>query len=74
MQNCYAFYGYITPVGYHKHMCDYCNCVWEHSDQMAGNDEAHKCPSCGNWQWTKYRGACEPTVMAINTLTKSIRL
>jgi hypothetical protein len=46
----------ILIEGHHKHKCNNCGNMWEHSDDMAGNEEAHKCPNCREEQWTKYRG------------------
>ncbi len=46
----------------HKHMCadPECSRVWRHPDHMAGNDEAHRCPSCGVTQRFHYEGPLEP--------------
>ena len=41
----------------HRHKCDKCMTIWEHSNGMAGNDEAHKCPKCGKEEWCKYFGS-----------------
>lgn len=40
-------------TGTHKHKCDSCGNVWEHSDDMAGNQEAHTC-QCGEKQFYHY--------------------
>lgn len=42
--------------GHHWHKCDECGYVWEHADEMSGNDEAHQCV-CGEYQFYKYFGA-----------------
>lgn len=51
---------YVSPEGTHRHQCFHCDHVWEHSDQKAGDDHAHECPSCGRTQWTKYKGHKKP--------------
>lgn len=35
-----------APDNFHRHRCD-CGFVWQHSDDCAGNLEAHHCPACG---------------------------
>jgi hypothetical protein len=53
---------YVSPTGYHRHKCGKCGCIWEHSNDMRGNDDAHKCPKCSEEQWVQYRGNCIPCV------------
>ena len=43
-------------AGTHKHQCWDCNTVWEHSDSLFGDEEAHKCPKCCEPQFVKYYG------------------
>lgn len=48
----------------HKHKCEYCGCVWEHS---GGEELAHTCPRCHRVMpglWFKYRGTEEVTKLA----------
>lgn len=44
--------------GTHKHQCHRCKAVWEHSDDCAGNTEAHTCttPGCNTEAWAGYFG------------------
>lgn len=51
---------YVSPEGYHRHKCNNCGHIWEHSDCMAGDDDAHKCTKCGEEQWEKYKGNSIP--------------
>lgn len=51
---------YVSPEGKHRHQCLHCDHVWEHSDQKAGDDQAHECPSCKKKQWAKYKGDKKP--------------
>lgn len=51
---------YISPIGFHRHKCDNCKCIWEHSNKMSDNKKAHKCPKCGKEQWYKYLGTTKP--------------
>lgn len=44
------------PPARHNHRCQNCGLVWSHSDLMAGDEEAHKCPRCGKTEWRKYNG------------------
>ena len=50
----------IDPDGSHKHKCNHCQHVWEHSNQCAGDKQAHTCQKCGEEQWYKYRGHLQP--------------
>ena len=45
----------FDPDGTHKHKCPKCSHVWEHSNSMAGNEDAHKCPRCSAPQWVRHR-------------------
>lgn len=43
----------------HAHRCKFCaqrgeNTVWVHGDCKQGNESAHKCPKCGNFEWEKW--------------------
>jgi hypothetical protein len=42
----------------HKHKCDKCGAIWEHSDSCLDDAAAHTCPTkdCGGMQWMKYLG------------------
>jgi hypothetical protein len=61
---------YSSPEGYHRHKCDSCAFIWEHCDSMANNDDAHKCPKCGEYQWMKYRQGGKPCqTMACDAIT-----
>jgi hypothetical protein len=51
---------YQSPFGCHRHRCGNCHHIWEHSDDMMGNEEEHKCPECKEEQWTKYFGSGAP--------------
>jgi predicted RNA-binding Zn-ribbon protein involved in translation (DUF1610 family) len=44
------------PNGRHKHQCEECGTVWEHSNMCAGDDDAHMCPDCGESQYYHYDG------------------
>ena len=54
---------YKSPEGHHRHKCQDCGTVWEHSDRMAGNEAAHHCPSCKvelEGGWFRYEGPEAP--------------
>lgn len=51
---------YVSPDGMHRHKCESCHTVWEHSDNMAGNNFHHKCPKCGEEEWFRYFGPDAP--------------
>lgn len=36
----------------HKHKCRGCGFVWEHSEAMRGNEDAHTCV-CGREEWRR---------------------
>lgn len=42
--------------GTHKHRCDHCGTIWEHSDDLRGSYEAHLCPKegCGEHQGFRF--------------------
>lgn len=48
------------PFDHHKHRCDSCNIVWEHSDDVPGEttleqfEFAHSCPTCNRAQRMKF--------------------
>lgn len=46
-------------TGTHKHKCWHCDEIWEHADSCHGDDNAHRCPNCGRYQWNKYEGETE---------------
>lgn len=37
-----------------------CGLVWEHDDDMAGNQDAHRCPNCGVVTYCQYPGRIAP--------------
>lgn len=39
---------------FHFHVCR-CGKRWKHSSKMQGNDAAHKCPRCGEHQFSRER-------------------
>lgn len=56
--------GYKSPPGFHRHRCEICKCIWEHSDASFAVAGAHLCPQCkGDWQLYHYRGPKKPTVV-----------
>lgn len=52
---------YRSPIGYHRHACLRCGCVWEHADTCLGDDESHVCPGCQeSATYHRYEGNAEP--------------
>lgn len=47
-------------TAYHKHKCDNCGFVWEHSDAWKENVPAHTCTKCSHIQSSKYHGDEKP--------------
>lgn len=53
-----------TPApGLHSHRCDRCETIWSHDPatiSFYADDEAHRCPNCGDEQrfkWTELKEA-----------------
>jgi len=46
----------IKEEDIHKHKCNNCGHVWQHSDNCAGVTSEHTCPNCGNESWVRYNG------------------
>lgn len=55
---------YESPDGFHRHKCDKCGHVWEHSDKCRGQEEPHICANCGDIQGWKYFGPEPPSQKA----------
>lgn len=58
---------YISPFGYHRHQCKFCNYVWEHHDMNDvehGEEGTHECPTCHrcNWSLGIYEGTLAPEI------------
>jgi hypothetical protein len=45
---------YTVPEGHHAHCCSKCGLVWQHSDDMRGDENAHTC-ACGEMSWYQHR-------------------
>lgn len=46
---------YVSPEGWHRHQCHFCNFIWEHHDSndlKHGDQGAHECPSCHRCNWS----------------------
>ena len=52
---------YESPKGLHRHKCEKCGYVWEHSNSCAGSDSDHECPKCKTEEWCWYEGPEPPT-------------
>lgn len=39
--------------GTHSHQCAFCLKVWSHGDHMKGDEQAHRCPRCGEQNFTR---------------------
>ncbi len=64
---------YESPVGFHRHKCDNCGQIWEHSNSCAGNEHAHTCTTCGHKNWERYKGPDAPIMTIEDKGNKSCK-
>ena len=65
---------YVSPQGSHRHKCDNCGYIWEHSNFCRGDTKAHTCPNpdCGKQKWYQYSGSDAPIFIWFDTQAREL--